>query len=300
MFLSLVNRYHFVPLCSTIHSSSERQQLFLPLGSVCRASTKEEEEKYPIFKTIAFHAYIHSVFTWKAIIKNNNKYGCGSNEYVCIHTNKHMRSTASYMLENVSLSSPIQWLNSLANYNSLTAAARRPFATAKCIYFHYEFPWREKIIIMCISNKPEWGKKCTLPFIVFRVGCLIASRWLAWHTFGLVWFTWYANMTTFTKHKHSLIHSVIKSWLFSTFSLYMAGGFLCFRHWEYKVRFILCYLLLKHLSCTFFHGNIRWWRSSSSPPAQTVVTLHTLPHHFASMCVLFLGQKETGGTNFLH
>lgn len=77
------------------------------------------------------------------------------------HTNKHMRSTASsYMLENVSLFLfYIQWLNSLADYNSLTTAARRPFATAKCIHFHYEFPAHsaeeEKMIIMCISNKPE-------------------------------------------------------------------------------------------------------------------------------------------------
>lgn len=216
-----------------------------------------------------------------------------------------MRSTASYMLENVSLSPPIQWLNSLADYNSLTAAARCPFATAKCIYFHYEFPWREKIIIMCISNKPEWGKKCTLPFIVFRVGCLIASRWLAWHTFGLVWFTWYANMTTFTKHKHSLIHSVIKSWLFSTYIIIIyiwLVVFLCAVAAVIgSIRCVLYCVIhywniyLAHFFTVTFVGGGRHHRHRHR------LWLLCIHYHTISLqCVLFLGQKETGGTNFLH
>lgn len=55
------------------------------------------------------------------------------------NTNKHMQSEGVLQVTSSEMSfsfSSIQWLNSLADYNSLTAA-RRPFATANCTHFHY-------------------------------------------------------------------------------------------------------------------------------------------------------------------
>lgn len=159
---------------------------------------------------------------------------------------------------------------------------------------------------MCISNKPEWGKKCTLPFIVFRVGCLIASRWLAWLTFGLVWFgsldmlIWPRSPNTNT---HSFIQSSKVGCFPRTISLYIwLVVFLCAVAAVIgSIRCVLYCVIhywnicLAHFFTVTFVGGGRHHRHRHR------LWLLCIHYHTISLqCVLFLGQKETGGTNFLH